>query len=303
MKKITRMNFVVLCPISVLTIQLLHVIARFPSNHSGSPYALVPIWLGTLAVCLFASIFFRRILWVGVAICLFGLSFVWLFDVFNIWVDYDVYCQRGLPTWGSLGTRGIPQFELTFQLCDVLLPTVLWIVLVGSFKLMNRLSEGARESLSCKFKSFVAVLSFVSFFYFLLYVGPFFSGDEKDLPIYAALPWFVCLLILDVVSSVVRRRFLWMPIAVNVMAIVLMVVCDCFNFYVIDSVWTERGCPSSGTFGWFGHHQLYFFETACYGIPCTLWSVLGVALCELFVFLVRKVRNGPRNATISPPEQ
>lgn len=274
----------------MLTVMLTEVVMRFPFNHSGSPYALVPIWLGTLAACLFASIFFRKIFWVAIATCLFGLSLVWVFDVFNVWIDYEVYCQRGQPSWGTFGTYGFSQLDVTFELSNALLPFLLWLVLMAGRAVIGHMNVKQVEWLKKRLAVYFTVISLVSLIGFLAGIARSLLCDVKLWPVYAQFLWFMCLFVLSGVGSLLLRRTLTCAIVLNLTAIVCMVLCDVFNIYVMDSIWIERGQPAVGSFGLFGHHQFYPDEIGGYVLYTALLWVPALAVVDGIVSFVRKMK-------------
>ena len=291
MRKFTGMNYVILLPISVLTAQIMEVALRFPSNHSCSPYALVPIWLGAFVICSLASLFFRKFLWLGVAICLVGMSLVWMFDVFNIWVDYGVYCQRGQPSWGSFGTLGVSQLDMTFKARNVLIPFVIWLMLMVGGIVIGRMSVKQVEWLKNRLAVYVTLITLVSLIGFFADIARSLLCDAKWCSVYGKFLWFVCLLILSGAGSLMLRRTLLCAIVLNLTAIVCMVLCDVFNIYVMDSIWVERGRPAVGSFGLFGHHQFYPDEIGGCVLYTALLLVPALIVVDLILSFVRNKRS------------
>lgn len=101
-----------LLPSATLLEMFLEILVRFPDNHSASPYFYLPIFVTSALICGIASVVCRRVFRVAILCCCLGCVMVVVCDVFNIWVDYNVWCARGLPTWGTVGTKGVSQARL-----------------------------------------------------------------------------------------------------------------------------------------------------------------------------------------------
>ena len=84
-------------------ILLAQIVSRYPVNHMG----FEPRCFWIFALLSFGTLCgtgFKKQTWTRVNICtLIALCvFLTVIDVFNMFVQYDIWAMRGLPDWGEL---------------------------------------------------------------------------------------------------------------------------------------------------------------------------------------------------------
>lgn len=100
MKKIDLFALVVLMLTLAFVLGCIGI--RYPGNHAGSIYVYLPQFIASssyFAIRLGGALRFSRI---GLIASLLGCLLVVSCDVFNIWISYDVWVERGMPDWGCL---------------------------------------------------------------------------------------------------------------------------------------------------------------------------------------------------------
>ena len=81
---------------------LVCIVIRCPNNHAGSVYHFLPSFLSTLVYQVSRLVGASRFSRIGLIASLLGCLLVVTCDVFNIWISYDVWVERGMPGWGCL---------------------------------------------------------------------------------------------------------------------------------------------------------------------------------------------------------
>ena len=99
MKLIDRVSMLLLGAGVVLP--LAEIVHKHPDNHGGSPWGYGSLTVAGLVATLVVCVLKRRLVWRR---CMFAAAFVllvWCCDVFNILIPYEIWIERGMPTWGT----------------------------------------------------------------------------------------------------------------------------------------------------------------------------------------------------------
>jgi hypothetical protein len=84
---------------------------RYPDNHGAGPLAfrwLFFVILVGAGACLTKK---NGSAFASLTIALVGLLSTWIVDYYNIMVGYDVWIERGMPTWGQSAIDGAQKNE------------------------------------------------------------------------------------------------------------------------------------------------------------------------------------------------
>ena len=102
MKKILGM-LSILFPTSLFAFMCMEILLRYPCNHGAGFYCYLYPVCG-LIVLSGTYGFFLRGSKGGFILSFICLILILVSDLFNVYVDYDVWTHRGMPDWGHYGT-------------------------------------------------------------------------------------------------------------------------------------------------------------------------------------------------------
>ena len=87
---------------SVVIILLIcgEIILRYPCNHGAGFYCYLYPVCGLIVLSGVYGFFLRRSK-IGLILSLICLVLILVSDLFNVYVDYDVWTHRGMPDWGQ----------------------------------------------------------------------------------------------------------------------------------------------------------------------------------------------------------
>lgn len=103
-------DLVVTIIVTVLLISMtLCLFFRFPCNHAGSAYVYLPFFATALPYLVWRLRTRRISVKIGILVSVIGCLFVVSCDVFNMWISYDVWIDRGMPEFFTFGLPGHSQ--------------------------------------------------------------------------------------------------------------------------------------------------------------------------------------------------
>lgn len=85
-------------------------ILRFPCNHGAGFYHYLYLICGLIILSGFYGFYLRESK-IGFILSLICLILILLSDLFNVYVDYNVWTNRGMPDWGHYGVIKIDNHE------------------------------------------------------------------------------------------------------------------------------------------------------------------------------------------------
>lgn len=279
------LKLISLLPPVVLLEMMLEILVRFPDNHSASPYFYLPIFVISVLICGVTSIVYGRVLLGPMLCCCLGIVMVVGCDVFNIWVDYNVWCARGLPSWGTPGTKGVSQARLLGGAgISRILIAILWMMMLIGMKYLTAVQTKIRERVEHGMWRYEAccwtmILPAAIWFEMLLTMASITTHGCVCSP-YKYVVFHVLAISSNVVMSKVVKKILLSPLLLGVLGIAFVIVCDVFNVWVEDSVLLVRGSPNAWTFGTFGHSQIFLVGSPLGTLKSilALWMVLRILL-------------------------
>jgi len=87
-------------PLTLLTMMCAEIVLRYPCNHGAGFYLYLPLVCGLIVVSLVYG-FGLKGAKTGLVLSLLCLALIVCSDWFNIYVDYDTWIGRGMPSWGQ----------------------------------------------------------------------------------------------------------------------------------------------------------------------------------------------------------
>lgn len=290
------LKLISLLPPAALLEMLLEILVRFPDNHSASPYFYLPIFVTSVLICGMVSIVYGRVPWGALLCCCLGIVMVIVCDIFNIWVDYNVWCARGLPSWGILGTKGFSQAWL-FGGTGIsgILIAVLWMTMLIGMKCLPAVQTKIRERVGhgmwrrevCYWARILPVAIWLEMLLTMAGITPHGWVCSP----YKYVVFHMMAISSVVIMSKIVKKILLAPLLFGVLGIAFVIVCDVFNVWVEDSVLLERGSPNAWTFGTFGCSQILLV-----GSPWgTLKSILALwMVLRIFLAFAQKIKGSWR---------
>ena len=97
---VSKILLVTTCLVAAWMLFLIAI--RYPDNHGAGPILFRWLFLGILIVAGRCMIWRNGFVLAALILASIGFASTWIVDHRNIMVNYDIWIERGMPTWGQI---------------------------------------------------------------------------------------------------------------------------------------------------------------------------------------------------------